>query len=156
AVNDQLDRHPPSSLIDARTRRQFHEGVGVVRQLLDEQRLTPVMVVHLGNNGRVRMSDVEGLVAELTEGQRLLLVNVRVDAPWRESVNEVLAEAAQRFPVVTLVDWYGYSEGHRNWFQSDGTHFTATAGEGARAYAELITTAAATPPPPTPAPAPAP
>ncbi|MEA2647023.1 MAG: hypothetical protein QOE92_2106, partial [Chloroflexota bacterium] len=33
------------------------------------------------------------------------------------------------------VDWYGYSEGHAEWFWSDGTHLRP---EGAAAYAALI------------------
>lgn len=143
----------PAASIDARNSRQFAEGIVLVRRMREEQRLPAVMVVHLGNNGPVRPSDVDALMTELTGVSRVLLVNVRVPKPWGDLVNQTLADAAARYPSVSLVDWNGSSDGHRAWFQRDGTHFRATSGPGASAYADLIVAAI---PPPAPAPAAAP
>ncbi|MEO6121794.1 MAG: acyltransferase family protein, partial [Acidimicrobiales bacterium] len=133
----------PSVYIDARSSRQFSEGIPLVRQMREEQRLAPTAVVHLGNNGPVRAQDIDALMVELADVARVVMVNVRVDAPWRDSVNQSLAEAAERYPSIRLVDWSQSSDGHRAWFQSDGTHFKTTSGPGANAYADLIAEAVA-------------
>jgi peptidoglycan/LPS O-acetylase OafA/YrhL len=141
--------------IDARSSRQFAEGITLARRLREENRLTPVTVVHLGNNGPVRDRDVDALMGELAGVAKVVLVNVRVGTPWRDSVNQVFADAAARHPTISLVDWHRSSDGQRGWFQSDGTHFRTTSGPGASAYADLIVSAIF-PPAPVPPPAPAP
>ncbi|MGH9156148.1 MAG: acyltransferase family protein [Acidimicrobiales bacterium] len=128
----------PSVFIDARNSRQFAEGVVLARRMREEQRLAPVVIVHLGNNGPVRPADIDALMRELAGVPRVILVNVRVEAPWRDSVNETFANAANRYPAITLVDWNRSSDDHRAWFQADGTHFRTTSGPGANAYADLI------------------
>ena len=170
------DRLGPAGFIDAFANRQFPEAVTIARRMRDAGTLGSVLVVHLGNNGPVKAADVDTLVREVPPSVAVLLVNVRVHTAWEGAVNRTLAEAAARHPNVTLVDWYAGSEGHREWFQSDGTHFRTTSGPGANAYADLIvrsmppptappppppepvppTTAPAPPPPDAPPPAPAP
>jgi hypothetical protein len=86
-------------------------------------------------------------MGELADVPTVLLVNVRVSAAWRDSVNQTLADAVGRHPRSRLVDWYGISDGHADWLQSDGTHFRTTSGPGAAAFANLI--AGSIPPPPT-------
>lgn len=146
----------PSGYIDAKNNRQFADSVAIARTMREERRLSSVMVVHLGNNGPVKGGDIDALMRELAEVPTTLLVNVRVNGPWQDSVNATLADAARRHPAVRLVDWYGASEGHGDWFQSDGTHFKTTSGPGANAYADLISSSispsdpAAPPPPPCP------
>lgn len=148
-----------SVYIDARSSRQFAEGITLARRLRLENRLTPVTVVHLGNNGPVRDRDVDTLMAELAGVAKVVLVNVRVGTPWRDAVNQVFADAAARHPTISLVDWHLASNGQRDWFQSDGTHFRTTSGPGASAFADLIVSAIFPPapaPPPVPAPPPTP
>lgn len=139
------ERLGASAYIDAALNRQFSDGITAARAIR-EAGGADVVVVHLGNNGPVAPADVDGLMGELAGARAVLLVNVRVDRPWRASVNQTLAEATQRHPRARLVDWYGASEGHPDWFQGDGTHFRASNGPGAKAFADLI--AGAVPPPP--------
>lgn len=138
----------PSGYIDAQNRRQFSDAITIAKAMREEGRLSNVVVVHLGNNGPVRGSDVDALMRELTGVPTVLLVNVRVDGSWRDSVNQTFADSAGRHATIRLVDWYGYSDGHHDWFQRDGTHFRTTSGPGANAYADLI---AGSIPPPEPA-----
>ena len=142
----------PSSYINAVTNRQFSEAAGIVRQFRDAGSLGAVVVVHLGNNGMVSDEEIDALAQEVPVSATLVLVNVRVDRPWQAGVNAALAAAAARHPGVRIADWYAVSEGHREWFQRDGTHLRTTSGSGATAFAEAI--AAAVPPPPPPPPAP--
>jgi len=141
------DRLGASGYIDAELSRQFSDGIAVARDIVTQGGAS-VVVVHLGNNGPVQARDVDALVNELSGIPAVLLVNVRVDSPWRASVNQTLAEAAERYPSATLVDWYGASEGHADWFQSDGTHFRTTSGPGANAFADLIVASIPAPAPP--------
>lgn len=148
------DRLGPTAFIDAVMNRQFRDAAAVVRAMRDAGTLGSVVVVHLGTNGPVTPADIDAVVAEAPAAVPVLLVNVRAHTAWAASVNQVLAEAPARHPRLRLVDWYAVSEGRREWFQSDGTHFRTTSGPGANAYADLLV--ASVPPPPAPAEAPPP
>jgi lysophospholipase L1-like esterase len=140
-----------SGYIDALKNRQFKDAPQVVRDLRAQGRLGRVLIVHLGNNGPVREEDVEALLRETDGVQNVLLVTVRVDRSWEGSVNDVLRREADRHGNVQIIDWHSYSEGHSDWFYSDGTHLRPA---GAQNYANLL--AGSIPPPPTPAPTPPP
>ena len=148
------DRLGPTGFIDAVMNRQFRDAAAIVRAMRDAGTLGSVVVVHLGTNGPVTPADIDAVVAEAPATVPVLLVNVRSHTAWAASVNQVLAEAPARHPRVKIVDWYAASEGHREWFQSDGTHFRTMSGPGANAYADLLV--GSVPPPPAPAPAPPP
>ena len=105
------------------------------------------MIIHLGNNGPVSNADVDDVMRELAGVPDVLLVTVRVNTSWQNSVNQTLHEAAARYPTVKLVDWYAYSAGHSDWFGGDGTHFRTDTGPGANGYADLLV--GSIPPPPT-------
>jgi peptidoglycan/LPS O-acetylase OafA/YrhL len=126
------------SWIDAATSRQFRAGIDALARLRDEGRLGSVVVVHLGNNGTATDADLDALMAVADGVPRVVLVNVRVPKEWQDAVNTAVAAAATRSASVRLVDWYAHSEGHPEWFGSDGLHLTA---EGAAAYADLVAAA---------------
>ena len=134
-----------SSAIDAKVSRQFREGVGIVAELGRQDRLAPVVLVHLGTNGPPTPAEVDAMVGAAA-GRRVLLVTVRLTRSWMAESNQVLAGAPARHQNVTLVDWFTHSEGHPDWFLSDGTHLTT---RGSEAYTALIGSAlAATSAPP--------
>lgn len=41
------------------------------------------------------------------------------------ATNVVIRVAAHRWPIMTVVNWAGYSRPHPEWFGADGVHFTA-------------------------------
>ena len=132
------DRLGPGSFIDAEQNRQFSQGVQVAQRMHDEGSLGRVLVVHLGNNGPVEPQDLGNLLAVVSDVPHVLLVTVRVNAPWQDSVNDTLRGEAAAHANVQLVDWYGYSDGHDDWFQPDGTHFRGSSGPGNDAFGDLI------------------
>jgi len=72
----------------------------------------------------------------LTGVRKVLVVNVTIPDgySWAPN-NDVLADGVRRYPNrAVLVDWYGASAGHPEYFW-DGIHLTP---QGARAYAGLI------------------
>ncbi len=148
----------PGGYIDARLGRQFDEQLRVIRQLGAQGRLGDVLVLHFGNNGPVGAKHVDALMAEVASVPRaqphVVLVTVRVDKPWQNSVNRTYLEAAQRHPTIKIADWFSHSAGHPEWFASDGTHLKR---RGAEKYAELLTSTARSfevPPAPIAAPTP--
>lgn len=141
-----------SGYIDAQKNRRFSEAPQIARELREQGRLGRVVAVHLGNNGAVKEEEIETLLREVDGAQKLMLVTVRVNRSWQDSVNETLRAAARKHPrAIKLVDWFAYSQGHPDWFYSDGTHLRSN---GAEEYAKLV--AGSVPPPPNPTPRPTP
>ena len=140
-----------NSAIDAKVSRQFREGINLVAQLRQQGRLAPVLIVHLGTNGPPTPADVDAMV-RAAGGSRVLFITVRVSRSWEAQTNDVLRAAPSRHPSAAVVDWFAHSEGHRDWFQSDGAHLTARGGD---AYAALVGSSLPPPQaaPPTTAPA---
>ena len=134
---DALQRKVPHlAVIDARGSRQAPEAIGVLRQLRASGKLGDVVVIHIGNNGYFAAQQFDEMMRVLSGVRRVLVVNVTVPdgKSWIPN-NEVLAEGVRRYPNrAVLVDWYGASAGHPEYFW-DGIHLTP---RGARAYADLI------------------
>ncbi|HET9444345.1 MAG TPA: acyltransferase family protein, partial [Acidimicrobiales bacterium] len=141
------ERLGATGYIDARLSRQFSEGVEVARLLREQGALGQVVIVHLGTNGPPKAGQVDALMAELAGVPHVRLVTVRMPQRWEAEANQTLRDAAARHPTVQIVDWYAYSEGHREWFESDGTHVKRS---GAEAYADLLMSSVPAPAPPTP------
>ncbi len=148
AVPQLKARLGSSSYIDAQKSRQFDQGVALARSLRQQHRLGRVVIVHLGTNGPIKAKDVDAMMHELQGVAFVKFVTIRVDRGWQDSVNATLRDGAHRYRTVGIVDWYSYSNGHRDWFQSDGTHLRSS---GAQAYAKLI---GGSLPPPAPTPKP--
>jgi lysophospholipase L1-like esterase len=136
--------------IDAHIGRQFGDAIQIIKTYRDNGRLGRAVVVHLGDNGPVRPTDIDALINELSGVPNVLLVNVRVPREWQAEVNSELNAAVARHPGVKLVDWFGFSAPHGDWFESDHTHLKEA---GMAAFADMIVGAIPPPPPPAPAPA---
>ncbi|WP_242491501.1 hypothetical protein [Holzapfeliella floricola] len=54
---------------------------------------------------------------------------------WQNSVNQVVQQAATEHQNFKVIDWYGYSKGHDDWFYEDQIHPNP---EGAKYYATYI------------------
>jgi hypothetical protein len=147
AADEMHQRLGASGYIDAKLNRYFSEAAPIIHDLRAKGALGRVVIIHLGTNGPVSNSDVDSVMAELNGVPNVLLVTVRVDRSWQDEVNQTLRNAATRYPNVQIVDWYSYSAGHGDWFQSDGTHFRTSSGPGANGYADLLV--GSIPPPPT-------
>jgi peptidoglycan/LPS O-acetylase OafA/YrhL len=128
-------RFGTTGYIDAKVNRQFSAGVDVARNLEAQGKLGTVMVIDLGNNGPFKPSDMDSMMRLVPPGTRVLLVTVRVDAAWQDAVNQALRDSASRYSSIKLVDWFGYSENHPEYFWNDGTHLRPA---GANAFADLI------------------
>jgi hypothetical protein len=79
-----------------------------------------------------------GVMDQLVDVPRVVVVNVRVTKPWEPDVNRVLAEQVPTYPNARLLDWWGESAMHGDWFAKDKTHLNAA---GANSYSLLIAAA---------------
>jgi hypothetical protein len=121
-------------VVDAVVSRQFYAATSRVVYWRRLGKLPKNVVIHLGNNGIVLLSDCYHAV-EAARHRNVFLVNLKVPRSWRSPDNHRLRACAKHFPNAYLVDWYGHSHTHPEWFAKDGYHLTAA---GARAYAYLI------------------
>ena len=94
------------------------------------------VVFCLGTNNAVVDEQIDELIATVPEGKRVILVNIRCPRDWEAQTNEAIANAPSRHPnIVSIVDWYGLSAGHDEFFYEDGIHLNEV---GAKAYISFI------------------
>ncbi|MDY2776805.1 MAG: acyltransferase family protein [Collinsella sp.] len=125
----------PHGYIDARKNRQFTAGVELLDQYLSNGQVGRVVVIALGTNGLVTDESIDALMQRIGEDRIAVLVNTRSPQPWVGPTNEAIARAADRYPNVRVIDWFGFSEGRNDLFDGDGTHLSTT---GAEQYIDLI------------------
>ncbi len=121
--------------LDAAVSRQAPAGLAVLRDLRDAGQLGESVVVQLGDNGTFRDDQFDEMMSILAGVRRVVVLTVKVDRPWEEQVNGMIAERTPSYRNVVVADWRSYSQAHTDWFVADGIHLTT---DGARAYAEFI------------------
>jgi peptidoglycan/LPS O-acetylase OafA/YrhL len=121
--------------IDAAVSRQPKVIADRIRARREEQRLGTAVVIHMGTNGIVQEADLKPILEELSDRDRVVVVNVRVPRVWMKPTNEMISSLVTQFPNVRLADWNEVSKGHKGYFAPDGVHLTKT---GAEVFATLI------------------
>ncbi|MCU1371584.1 MAG: acyltransferase 3 [Ilumatobacteraceae bacterium] len=129
-----LEEFGDRALIDAKVSRQAADITPVIERIKSEGRLGPTVVVQVGINGTVTEENLRDIVGA-ADGRRVLIINARVPRPWQDGNNELLDDLVGDLPNAGVIDWYGESDGHRDWFLDDGVHLTES---GRKAYADLI------------------
>ncbi len=122
------------AIIDAKVSRQAADITPVIERLKSEGQLGPTVVVQVGINGTVTDKNLRDIV-DAAEGRRVLIINARVPRSWEQGNNQLVGELVPELTNAGVIDWYSYSDGHRDWFLDDGVHLTET---GRKAYADLI------------------
>jgi len=121
--------------IDAAVSRQPEEIAERIRTRRDERRLGPDVVIHMGTNGIVQEEDLKPILEELSDRNRVVVVNVRVPRVWMKPTNQMIESLVTQYPNVRLADWNSASKGKKGYFAPDGVHLTKT---GAKAFGNLI------------------
>src|SRR4029079_25350 len=96
----------PDSYVDAHVGRQFKEASSMVDWFAANGKLGQVVIVHLGNNGTVSADTVDDVLDRLGNVPKVVVVNVRVNREWQDSVDATLAARVPAHPNAVLVDWY--------------------------------------------------
>jgi peptidoglycan/LPS O-acetylase OafA/YrhL len=121
--------------IDAVESRQTEDSVAAIEAFAAEGRLTPVVVVHIGNNGVIPPGALDRVVAAVGPERRLVLVSVRVPRRWEGQVNDEILRAVHTHPNVLLADWNTVSASEPGLLIEDGVHLTR---RGQEVYRDLI------------------
>ncbi|MFM8855485.1 MAG: acyltransferase family protein [Actinomycetota bacterium] len=133
-IRNVLASYERIELINARVGRQIGELIEVARTDQKFVADSPV-VLNLGNNNRLVESDVTALFEIVKDQPRVIVVNTAVPRNWRDENNEIIFRVSSRYPNTTLIDWQKLSEGHPEYFASDGVHLNPP---GVNAYVSAI------------------
>ena len=133
-IRNVLASYERIELINARVGRQIGELIEVARTDQKFVADSPV-VLNLGNNNRLLESDVVELFEIVKDQPRVIVVNTAVPRSWRDENNAIIAQVTSRYPNTTLIDWQKLSEGHPEYFASDGVHLNPP---GVYAYVSAI------------------
>lgn len=133
-IRNVLASYERIELINARVGRQIGELIEVARTDQKFVADSPV-VLNLGNNNRLIESDVIALFEIVKDQPRVIVVNTAVPRSWRDENNAIISEVSSRYPNTTLIDWQKLSEGHPEYFASDGVHLNPP---GVNAYVSAI------------------
>lgn len=121
--------------IDAAVSRQPKIIAERIRARRDEQRLGPNVIIHMGTNGIVQEADLKPILEQLSDRNRVVVVNVQVPRVWMKPTNKMISTLVKQYPNVRLADWNSVSKGQKKYFAPDGVHLTRT---GAEVFANLI------------------
>lgn len=123
----------PHGTIDAKVGRQFGTGIDLYNQYASTN--PEVVIFSIGDNGVVKQAQIDELLNTVPANKRVYFVTVRVPLDLQDMNNELFRQTAQTHDNVGIIDWYAASEGHDEYFWSDGTHLRPA---GARAFMALI------------------
>ncbi|MBI1886000.1 MAG: acetyltransferase [Chloroflexi bacterium] len=137
---DQLAQTIQGVSIDAEVGRQASSFIELLGALKANGYLAKRVVLHVGNNGVITESEFDEMMSILADVPQVVFVNVKVPREWEGPNNAVLAEGVKRYPNAVLIDWYGASVDHPEFFWDDGIHLRP---EGGLLYANLIAAALA-------------
>ena len=124
-IRASLDAQKPISVMNARIGRQAPELLEVMQSDKAQVSNSPV-IFNLGNNGVLNRDDVQAIFELVKDQPQVIVVNTAVSRPWRDANNSLVAEVAQQYSTVTLIDWNSISMGHPEYFAPDGIHLVPT------------------------------
>lgn len=129
----------PGIKIDAAVARYPGAFLGRIKKLRSAGLLADTVVLHPGTNGVIPESMMRDMLDLLKDRKRVVVVNDDVPRSWNDSNNQAISTVVPDYSNAVIADWKSASEGHPEYFVSDGIHLTAA---GARAYGKLIREAA--------------
>ena len=123
--------------VNAEVSRQMIDTVPLMQQLDEGGVFGDVVVVHLGTNGPISSSSLDGVLAPISDVPRVVLVTVFANRSWAAGNNDLIRSRAGGNVVV--VDWAALAPGcPGECFEDDAIHLRA---EGRTYYADLINAA---------------
>jgi hypothetical protein len=123
------------AIVDADIGRQTKAVIETAQGMKDRGELGDSVIVHMGTNGLITVKQLNQLMDILKDVPHVALVNVKVDRPWEDVNNRMLAENVGRFPNAKLVDWKGTASEHPEAFYKDGVHLRPS---GVGMYVDLL------------------
>ena len=129
---------PQTRFVLSRALELGHRVIVVVNKIdRPDQRIHEVIdeVLELLMDLDATDEQLDALIGAVGADKRIWLINTRSTTSWMGETNNALARAAERYENGNLIDWYGLSSSHGEWFDGDGTHLSS---EGAQAYIDMV------------------
>ncbi|WP_213816492.1 acyltransferase family protein [Glaciihabitans sp. dw_435] len=112
----------PGISIDAVVSRQMRQLPSIVRSMISEGTLRPVLLVGLGTNGAIGRDTLDEVHAMLGPGHTMIVVNVQAPRGWTAGVNQTLTGFDRDNSDVELVDWKSAIAPHLGLLGADHIH----------------------------------
>jgi peptidoglycan/LPS O-acetylase OafA/YrhL len=128
----------PGGRVDAVVGRQPDPVLADVRAAARAGSLNPLVVLHLGNNGRILPADLRQTLADLAGARLVIVLNDHLEPAhrqWQRPNNEMFDSVLPDYPNAVLVDWNRLAAEHPSWLYRDQLHLDPA---GATAYAHLL------------------
>ncbi len=123
------------SQIDAKVNRQFFQGARLVRDERKQAGPAPIVVVHLGNNGRFPDRELTMLVDDLGDVPLIVLSHLSSPNSFAAGVNALIDTVAATHANVAVLDWDGIVAANPKILYNDHLHMRPA---GAALYAEAL------------------
>jgi peptidoglycan/LPS O-acetylase OafA/YrhL len=132
----------PAIDIDAAVGRQLRDVSDILAGVRAANRLRPIVVLGLGNNGSATADQLERMMGELSDVPRIIIVTANAPRAWRDTVNDRFVDLASRHPNIRVVDWNAIVSAESGLVGDDGIHLTAP---GAARLADVLAAAITAP-----------
>lgn len=132
-----LQQLMPKAFIDGKVARQMGDSVALVKSYAEQGALANNVVIELGTNGPFSRDQMAAMMQAIGPSRRVFWINAQVPTrPWQNTVNQMLQDGTKRFNNLTVIDWHGYADQHRDWFYDDQVHPNPN---GNKYYAAYVT-----------------
>lgn len=113
----------PKMVVDGEVGRQLKDGPALLQTLKDKGELHDTILLSLGTNGAFSKDDFAQVMNVLGDKHQVFIINTHVPTRrWQNDVNATLEAASKEYNNVHLIDWYGFSNEHPDWFYDDQVH----------------------------------
>ena len=136
AAESELTRLIPNIVVDAKVGRQLVEAMSILRRLESQGQLYETVVIGLGSNLPFTVEEGSEVLDFLGDRTIYWVNTYGRYLEWQDEVNATIAELAELYDNVTVIDWSSVAPEHPSWIRSDdGIHLT---GDGTTGYAEFV------------------
>jgi peptidoglycan/LPS O-acetylase OafA/YrhL len=119
---DYLNDAFPHGLVDCKVGRQASEALEVYDGYRDQGVVGDIVVFSIGTNGPLTQEILARMVEDVGSDKKIYFVNNRMPDSFQDENDALLAALPGTYSNVQVIDWYGLSAGHDDWFWPDGTH----------------------------------
>jgi hypothetical protein len=136
-VQPALQALIPKCQVDAQVGEQWETGIEALQQLRDSGQLGSIVVVALGTNGPVSVSEFAQMMSVLHGVSRVVFVTDHAPEYWEEQNDAVFEAQVPHYPTARIANWDAAAKANPSWLYSDGTHMPI-GGAGSYAWARLV------------------
>ncbi|MDO4902879.1 MAG: acyltransferase family protein [Limosilactobacillus sp.] len=126
----------PQAYVDAKVGRQGADTPAVLSSLKKQGYLNKIVVLNLGTNGPMTKDVIDKILDEIGPNRQVYWLTPHVPTrSWQQTVIKQIKSTAKHHKNVHVINWYGESLNHKNWFAGDNVHMNE---KGNVRYAKLV------------------